>query len=179
MNLAASASMRPPTSKPNTSLHHCATTNSGYTTRRLSWAACCAAEPGACAVPGRDVPSRDTGQTNVVSTATWAPCQSGRPSASTSARRQSASGNPMFMSRKKTLLATPAPASRQTRAGALSRGAPRTLLWFGHGCSGHRMHSSMNVTLVTVLRNIWGAIYEGLLRYAACPVTTTTWRRRL
>ena len=110
MNPTASASMRPPTSKPNTrSLHRCAATSSGYTTRRLRWAACCAAEPGACAAPGHAVPLRDTGHTNVVSTATGAPCQSGRPLASTATRRQSASGKPMFMSRKKTLVATRAP----------------------------------------------------------------------
>ena len=64
---------------------------------------------------------RDTGQINVVSMATWVPCHGGTPLASTSTRRQSASSKPMFMSRTKTLLATRAPASRQTHAAALSR----------------------------------------------------------
>ena len=45
--------------------------------------------------PGRAIPSRDTGQTNVLSSATTAPCHSGRPLANTSTRRQSASSKPM------------------------------------------------------------------------------------
>ena len=65
------------------------------------------------------------GHTNVVSTATWAPCQSGNPFANTSIRRESASGKPTFMSRGNTLVATRAPASRHMRAATRSKGALR------------------------------------------------------
>ena len=75
--------------------------------------------------PGRAPPSRVTGETKVVSTAACAPCQSGRPLASTSMRRASSAGTSTFMSRSRTLEATRAPASRHTRAAAHSSGAPR------------------------------------------------------
>ena len=53
----------------------------------------------------------------------WAPCHSGGPLADTSIRRESAAGR---MSRRKTLVAIRAPASRHMRAAARSKGAPST-----------------------------------------------------
>ena len=73
---------------------------------RFRCAASAAALPGTWSAPARTVPSRLTGLTKVVSTAAWAPCHSGRPFASTSMRRESASGTSKFMSRRRTLVAT-------------------------------------------------------------------------
>ena len=53
------------------------------------------------------------------------PCQRGRPFATTSIRRASAIGTSTFMSARRTLRATLAPASRQTRATACSSGRAR------------------------------------------------------
>ena len=69
-------------------------------------------------------PSWPTGLTKVVSTGAWAPCHSGRPFASTSMRREPASGTSTFTLRRKTLVATRAPPSRQTLAASRSTGAP-------------------------------------------------------
>ena len=110
----------PPTSRVSTtSLQRRAT---GYVWRRLRFGACSSALPGTRSACGC---ARVTGETKVVSTAAWAPCHRGSPFASTSMRRPSARGTSTFMSRKKTLVATRAPASRQTRAAALSKAAPR------------------------------------------------------
>ena len=65
------------------------------------------------------------GDTIVASRASWDPCQRGRPFATTSMRRASATGTSTFMSASRTLRATLAPASRQTRATACSSGRAR------------------------------------------------------
>ena len=91
----------------------------------MRFAACSSALPGTRSACGCAPPARVAGETKVVSTAAWAPCHRGSPFASTSMRRPSARGMSTFMSRKKTLVATRAPASRQTRAAALSKAAAR------------------------------------------------------
>ena len=81
---------------------------------------------------GRRLPSRLSGLTSATSTATCTPPKAGSPFATTSSRRPSVNGSPKFRSRRKTLVATRAPASRQTRAAARSRGQARrtsTRLW--------------------------------------------------
>ena len=104
-NPSASCPIRPPTSTPRTtSLHRLAARSSGYTARLLRLASVCKARPGSRSAPGLGSPLRVRGHTNVVSTATWAPCQSGSPFANTSIRRESASGKPTFMSRRNTLV---------------------------------------------------------------------------
>ena len=70
----------------------------------------------------RGSPAAVRGDTRVVSTATWTPPQSGKPFAMTSMRRSSCRQGVTLRSRTKTLVATVAPASRQTRAAARSRG---------------------------------------------------------
>ena len=72
------------------------------------------------------VPSRLKGETNVESSATWAPWKSGKPFATTSNRRASTwcNGN-KSKSRTITFVVPWAPASRETRAAALSRTHPR------------------------------------------------------
>ena len=57
--------------------------------------------------------------------ASCAPCQSGRPWATTSMHRASLTGTSMFMSATRALRATRAPPSRQTRATACSSGRAR------------------------------------------------------
>eukprot|EP00439_Symbiodinium_sp_Y106_P056293 s3465_g7.t2 len=66
-------------------------------------------------------PSRVKGDTIVASRASWDPCQRGRPFATTSMRRASATGTSTFMSASRMLRATLALACRQTRATACSR----------------------------------------------------------
>ena len=117
--------MRPPSSTPNTtSLQRLARWSSGYVRcfRSRAWAR---ARPGSLSAPGRALPSRLTGLTIVASTATWAPCQRGRPFATTSMRRPSAAGTSRFKSRRATFVATRAPASLQMRAAARSSGPAR------------------------------------------------------
>ena len=70
-------------------------------------------------------PSRVRGDTIVASRASWDLCQRGRPFATTSMRRASATGTSTFMSASRTLRATLAPASRQTRATVSSSGRAR------------------------------------------------------
>ena len=112
--------MRPPSSTPNTtSLQRLARWSSGYVRcfRSRAWAR---ARPGSLSAPGRALPSRRTGLTIVASNATWAPCQRGRPFATTSMRHPSAAGTSRFKSRRATFVATRAPASLQMRAAAHS-----------------------------------------------------------
>ena len=92
--------------------------------RRLRFGACSSAVHATRSACGYASPVRVTGDTKVVSTAACAPCQMGKPFAKTSMRRPSVKGTSTFMSRKRTLVATRAPASRHTRA-ALSNAAPR------------------------------------------------------
>ena len=69
----------------------------------------------------RLLPSRRSGLTSVTSTATYTPPRAGSPCATTPSRRPSVNGSPRFKSRRKTLVATRAPASREMRAAAGSR----------------------------------------------------------
>ena len=119
-NVSVLRLMRPPSSTPNTtSLQRLARWSSGYVRcfRSRAWAR---ARPGSLSAPKRALPSRLTGLTIVASTATWAPCQGGRPFATTSMRRPSAAGTSRFKSRRATFVATRAPASLQMRAAARS-----------------------------------------------------------
>ena len=112
-NVSVLRLMRPPSSTPNTtSLQRLAPWSSGYVRcfRSRAWAR---ARPGSLSAPGRALPSRLTGLTILASTATWAPCQRGRPLATTSMRRPSAAGTSRFKSRRATFVATRAPASLQ------------------------------------------------------------------
>ena len=62
------------------------------------------------------------GLTQVVWTASWAPCHSGKPLQTISIRRASATGTGRFISASRILRATRAPGSWQTRATARSSG---------------------------------------------------------
>ena len=74
---------------------------------------------------GTGSPSPRTAETRVVSTASWTPPKSGRPSATTSSRLLSLTlGTPRSRSLTNWLVATLAPASRQTLPAALSRANP-------------------------------------------------------
>ena len=119
--------MRPPSSTPNTtSLQRLARWSSGYVRcfRSRAWAT---ARPGSLSAPGRALPSRLTGLTIVASTATWAPCQRGRPFATTSMRRPSAAGTSRFKSRRATFVATRAgqPVWPARRLGRRRSGGPQ------------------------------------------------------
>ena len=123
---AASAPKRPPTSTPITTRRaRRALASSGEVCRRLRRAAAWTAAPGRVSAPGCGSPARVTGLTIVASSASCAPCQSGRPWATTSMHRASLTGTSMFMSATRTLRATCAPPSRQTRATACSSGKAR------------------------------------------------------
>ena len=87
---------------------------------RFRCAAAVTAQPGWTSARGWASPSRVRGDTIVASRASWDPCQRGRPFATTSMRRASAIGTSTFMSARRTLRATLAPASWQTRATACS-----------------------------------------------------------
>ena len=63
-------------------------------------------------------------ETRVVSTASWTPPHSGKPLAMTSRRRSSWWAATTVRSRSRMLVATVAPASRQTLAAACSKGTP-------------------------------------------------------
>ena len=118
---------RPPTSPARTTnlALPWAPESSGYTRSFLLRAAREAA-PSSLAQRLCGTPLRLKGDTRVVSTASCAPWKSGRPSATTSNRRASArSGGNRSKSRTSTFVDTRAPASRQTRAAALSRAYPR------------------------------------------------------
>ena len=118
-HMPASAPKRPPTSTPTTTRRaHRALSQAqgmfGCDERRpgLPPRACGGASSTACV----------TGLTMVASIASCAPCQRGRPLATTSMQRASLTGTSMFMSASLTLRATRAPLSRQTRATACSSG---------------------------------------------------------
>ena len=68
--------------------------------------------------PGCAWPARVTGLTMVASTACCEPCHKASSLATTSMRRSSETGTSTFMSAKRTLRATRAPASWHTRATA-------------------------------------------------------------
>ena len=77
---------------------------------------------------GRGSPLVVRGETRVVSMASWAPWNNGRPLAMTSMRRLSMrSTDGRLRSERRVLVETRAPASRHTRAAARSRGQPRFL----------------------------------------------------
>ena len=102
----------------------CTCANSGWvrSLRRLAWTMAAPSVPAHWRLAG---PFLDSGETSVVSMASWAPWNSGNPSATTSMRRLSASRGGRSMSCTRTWVETRAPASRQTRAAALSNGNPR------------------------------------------------------
>ena len=71
-------------------------------------------------------PAAVSGETSVVSTASWAPSHSGRPLAMTSMRRSFWRAGSTFKSLTSTLRATAAPASLHTRAaGQAARWSPQ------------------------------------------------------
>ena len=83
------------------------------------------AAPSTLAHRGCGVPSRRSGETNVVSTASWAPWKSGNPSTTTSILRLSNGfGAARSMSWTLTFVDTRPPASLQTRAAADSNAKP-------------------------------------------------------
>ena len=99
--------------------------NSGYVASFLCLALARAA-PFTVALRGHAELSLLSGLTMVVSTASWAPWNSGNPSATTSRRLLSKTpGMAMSRSLTKTFTETRPPASRQTRATALSSENPR------------------------------------------------------
>ena len=84
------------------------------------------AVPAYCPALRRGWPSLVRGETMVVSTASWAPPQMGRPFAITSMRRSSCLWMwSRFKSVSKVLVVTRAPASRHMRAAARSKGVLR------------------------------------------------------
>ena len=90
-NVSVLRLMRPPSSTPNTtSLQRLARWSSGYVRRAR-------ARPGSLSAPGRALPSRLTELTIVPSTAIWAPCQRGRPFATTSMYRDSSPEGPHLL----------------------------------------------------------------------------------
>ena len=121
----ASQLHRPPTSMPRTvRWQRREAASSGYA-RSLARQATCRAAPAVRLRMRRRAPADVSGATRVVSTATCAPFQRGRPLAMTSIRRSSSRPGSTFKSRSRTCCWTVAPASRQRRAAALSRGPPR------------------------------------------------------
>ena len=125
-NCAISAENRPPTSPANTTSRALPPlpASSGHMVSLSRWA-CLRAIPFTTCALGRGTPSRRMGLTSVVSTANWAPLNSGRPSTTTSTRLLSSTPpTPWSKSRRKTFVRTRPPASRQMRADAVSRGNP-------------------------------------------------------
>ena len=76
--------------------------------------------PSSRAVPVLGSPRLVRAQRSVMSTANWAPWNSGRPDATTSMHTSSSALTAIFMSRSFTLVRTMAPALRHTRAKVLS-----------------------------------------------------------
>ena len=93
--------------------------------RPLRRAAVVTERPGSTSACGRGSPARVSGESSVASPASCEPCQRDRPLATTSTRLSSATGTSMLLSATRTLRATCATASRQTRStahnGALKR----------------------------------------------------------
>ena len=92
--------------------------------RSLALRANASAAPAVRPAALRGAPEEVKGDTSVVSTASCEPPQSASPLAMTSMRRSSWRATSTLRSRSRTLRATVAPASRQTRAAARSRGPP-------------------------------------------------------
>ena len=107
-----------PTSKAST-------TNLAGCPRWTSSGASSSATPSLSAAPRLAVPSQWRAETRVVSTANWAPPCNGSPSTTTSKRRASFTATGRSRSRTNKLVATLPPASRHTRAAALSTTNPR------------------------------------------------------
>ena len=120
-NCVASVLHRPPTSSANTTRRHLpAPTNSGYVRsllRRAVWRAVPAYWPPR----RRGCASLVSGETRVVSTASWAPCHKGSPFAMTSMVRSSKRCTAgMLRLLSLVCMVTRAPASRHTLAAACS-----------------------------------------------------------
>ena len=120
-NCVASVLHRPPTSSANTTRRHLpAPTNSGYVRsllRRAVWRAVPAYWPPR----RRGCASLVSGETRVVSTASWAPCHIGSPFAMTSMVRSSKRCTAgMLRLLSLVCMVTRAPASRHTLAAACS-----------------------------------------------------------
>ena len=92
--------------------------------RSLALRANASAAPAVRPAALRGAPEEVKGDTSVVSTASCEPPQSASPLAMTSMQRSSWRATSTLRSRSRTLRATVAPASRQTRAAARSRGPP-------------------------------------------------------
>ena len=124
--LAASSLHLPPVSMPRTTRRHrWLRMSSGYV-RSFLRRASVKAVPAYCPALRRGWPSLVRGETMVVSTASWAPPQMGRPFAITSIRRSSCLWMwSRFKSVSKVLVVTRAPASRHMRAAARSKGVLR------------------------------------------------------
>ena len=124
----ASGPNLPPTSMASTtSLQRRATASSGYVWRRLRFAACSSAVLGTRSACGCAPPARATGETRMVSTAAWTPCQRGHRAIHSPVPR--CGGHQREVRRRSwpvrgTLIATRAPASRQTRAAAFRQAVP-------------------------------------------------------
>ena len=140
----ASSDHRPPTSAATTTSLALPPSPdiSGYV-RSFRRLASVRATPSYGSAPGRAVPSRVRADTRVVSMASCAPPCKGSPSATTSCLRLSMRcGGHRSKSRTITFVRTRAPASRHTRAAALSSGNPllprtlplRKLHGGGQGC---------------------------------------------
>ena len=126
MKEAVSSLHLPPTSSPKTiSLQRRLRSSSGYVCsflRRASRRAVPAKVPPCCL----GTPSRVSGETTVVSTASWFPPRSGNPFAITSILLSSwRSMCSKLRSTKRVFVVTRAPASLHMRAAARSKGAPR------------------------------------------------------
>ena len=124
-NCVASVLQRPPTSIANTTKRHLpAPTNSGYVRsllRRAVWRAAPAYWPPR----RRGCASLVSGETRVVSTASWAPCHIGSPFAMTSMVRSSKCCTAgMLRLLSLVCMVTRAPASWHTLAAACSSGTP-------------------------------------------------------
>ena len=124
--LAASSLHLPPVSMPRTTRRQRRLRMSSGYVRSFLRRASISAVAAYCPALRRGCPSRVRGETMVVSTASWAPPQTGRPFAITSMRRSSCLWMwSRFKSVSKVFVVTRAPASRQMRAAARSRGVLR------------------------------------------------------
>ena len=121
-NLAASSLHLPPVSMPRTTSRHRRLWRSSGYVRSFLRRASINAVPAYCPALRRGCPSLVSGETMVVSTASWAPPQTGRPFAITSMRRSFCRWMwSRFKSVSRVLVVTRAPASRHMRAVARSK----------------------------------------------------------
>ena len=125
MNSAASGLHRPPSSRARTTRRQRGARRSSGYVRSLARRAYRRAAPRNLRAWERGRPRLSRGDTRVVSTASWTPPHNGKPLAMTSRRRSSWRSTTTLKSRRRTLVATVAPASRQTLAAARSSGMPR------------------------------------------------------